>query len=106
MRTTVEARIIADVCAIAGKPFVASVESSFAGHFTELGVTVKLVEGASDADVIALQNELLEYLDAEDAVRPAEFTWKVAFTRGDKPLRSLFPGDELRTSSEDLEPPA
>ena len=99
----VEARLIADVCAITAKPLVEAVESNFAGFLNELGIAVRLRPEASDQDVIALQNELLEFLNTTYEVRPQEFTWMVAFSRGGTNLRSLFPGDSPRCSSRDLE---
>lgn len=102
-RMSVGVRLIADVCAIADKPFVEAVENNFAGYFNELGITVKLRPEASDEDVISLQNQLLAFLDSTDKARPSGFTWLVKFSRGDKSLRSLFPGDLPRSSSEDLE---
>ena len=102
-RMSVGARLITDVCAIADRPFVEAVENNFAGYFNELGITIKLRPDAGDEDVIALQNQLLAFFDSTDEVRPAGFTWMIKFSRGDKSLRSLFPGDVPRTSSEDLE---
>ena len=101
-RMLVEARLIADVCAIADRPFVETVENRFAGDLNELGITVKLRPEASDQEVIALQNELLEFLNTNYEVRPLAFTWLVMFSRDGKSLRSLFPGDPPRSSSEDL----
>ena len=101
-RMSVGARLIVDVCAIADRPFVETVESSFAGYFDELVITVKLRPEASDEDVIALQNQLLAFFNSTHEV-PSGFTWLVKFSRGDKSLRSLFPGDSPRSSSEDLE---
>ena len=97
------ARLIADVCVIADRPFVEAVENNFAGYFNELGITVKLRPEASDEEVISLQNELLAYFNTTYEVWPSELTWLVKFSRGDKSLRSLFPGDLPRSSSEDLE---
>lgn len=102
-RMSVGAQLIADVCVIADKPFVEVVENSFAGYFDELGILVKLRPNAGDAEVIALQNELLAFFDSTELSRPEGFTWVVKFTRGGKTLRSLFPGDQPRTSGEDLE---
>ena len=102
-RMSVGARLIADVCLIADKPFVEIVENNFAGYFDELEITVKLRPEASDADVIALQNKLLSFFSSTDEARPAGFTWLVKFSRAGKSLRSLFPGDQPRTGSEDLE---
>lgn len=96
-------RLIADVCVIADKPFVEAVENNFAGYFNELGITVKLRPEASDEDVISLQNRLLEFFNASSEARTSGFTWLVKFSRGDKNLRSLFPGDLPRSSSADLE---
>jgi len=101
-RMSVGARLITDVCAIADRPFVEAVENNFAGYFDELGITVKFRAEASDADVISLQNELLAFLDAPDAARPAGFTWLIHFSRGGHNLRSLFPGDAPRSGSDDL----
>jgi hypothetical protein len=96
------AQLIVEICSIANRPFVESVENTFAGYFNELGVTVKFAPDATDADVIALTNELLEFFNAiKDP--PEGFTWTVAFTRGGKKLRSLLPGDAPRTSALDLE---
>lgn len=102
-RMSVGARLIAEVCDIADRPFVEVVENNFAGYFDELGITVKLRPDASDEDVISLQNQLLAYFNSTDEVRPPGFTWLVKFSRGGKSLRSLFPGDLPRSSSEDLE---
>lgn len=96
-----EVRFIAEVCAIADKPFVETVENHFAGHFNELGITVRLRPEATDVEVIALQNELLAYLTNE--VKSPSFTWLVGFSRGDRSLRSLFPGDVPRGAGESLE---
>jgi len=100
---SVGARLIADVCVIADKPFVEAVENNFAGYFDELGITVKLRPEASDQEVIALQNKLLSFFNAKYEATPSGFTWMVKFTRGGKDLRSLFPGDQPRTGPEDLE---
>jgi hypothetical protein len=102
-RMSVGARLIADVCVIADRPFVEAVENSFAGYFDELGITVMLRPEASDEDVISLQNQLLRLFNSTYEARPAGFTWMVKFSRGGKSLRSLFPGDLPRSSSEDLE---
>jgi hypothetical protein len=102
-RMTVGARLIAGVCAIADTPFVEDVENHFAGYFNELAITVRLREQASDADVIALQNKLLAFLNTGDAASSPDFTWLIKFSRGGKSLRSLFPGDAPRSSSEDIE---
>lgn len=100
---SVGVRLIADVCVIADRPFVEAVENNFAGYFNELGITVKLRPEANDEDVIALQNKLLAFFNSTYELRPSGFTWLVKFSRGDKNLRSLFPGDPPRSSSEDLE---
>jgi hypothetical protein len=102
-RMSVGARLIADVCDMADKPFVEAVENNFAGYFDELGITIKLRPEASDADVIALQNQLLAFFNSTSEVRPSGFTWLVKFSRDGKPLRSLFPGDLPRSTSADLE---
>ena len=102
-RMSVGARLIADVCVIADRPFVEVVENNFAGYFDELGITVKLRPEASDEDVISLQNQLLAFFSSTYEVRPSGFTWLIKFSRGGKSLRSLFPGDPPRSSSEDLE---
>jgi hypothetical protein len=102
-RMSVGARLIAEVCVIADRPFVEAVENNFAGYFDELGITVNLRPEASDEDVIALQNQLLAFFNSTYEVRPPGFTWLVKFSRGGKSLRSLFPGDLPRSSSEDLE---
>jgi hypothetical protein len=102
-RMSVGVRLIAEVCVIADKPFVESVENNFAGYFNELGITVKLRPEASDDQAISLQNELLAFFNSTSAARPSGFTWLVKFSRGDKSLRSLFPGDPPRGSSADLE---
>jgi hypothetical protein len=102
-RMSVGARLITVVCDIADKPFVEVVESSFAGYFDELVITIKLRPEASDAGVISLQNQLLQYFNSTDDARPSGFTWLIKFTRDGKSLRSLFPGDAPRTSGEDLE---
>ncbi|MGZ5571839.1 MAG: hypothetical protein ACXWF6_12005 [Usitatibacter sp.] len=102
-RMSVGVRLIADVCAIADKPFVEAVENNFAGYFNELEITVKLRPEASDEDVIALENQLLAFFDSTHEERPSGFTWLVKFSRGDKSMRSLFPGDQPRSSSEDLD---
>ena len=41
-RMSVGARLIADVCDVADKPFVEAVENNFAGYFNELAITVRL----------------------------------------------------------------
>jgi hypothetical protein len=102
-RMSVGARLIADVCAIASKPFVEAVENNFAGYFNELDITIRLRPDSSDEDVIALQNELLAFLNAKYDTNSPDFTWVVKFSRGERNLRSLFPGDSPRTGSDDLE---
>lgn len=102
-RMSAGARLIADVCVIADRPFVETVENNFAGYFNELGITIKLRPEASDEDVIALQNQLLAFFNSAYELKPPGFTWLVRFSRGDKPLRALFPGDLPRSSGEDLE---
>ena len=102
-RMSVGVRLIADVCVIADRPFVEAVENNFAGYFNELAITVKLRPEASDEDVISLQNQLLAFFNSTYEVRPPGFTWLVKFSRDDKSLRSLFPGDLPRSGSEDLE---
>jgi len=102
-RMSVGARLIAGVCAIADTPFVEDVENHFAGYFNELAITVRLRDGASDEDVIALQNKLLDFLNTGEAAFSPDFTWMVKFSRGGKSMRSLFPGDVPRSTSEDLE---
>jgi hypothetical protein len=103
-RMAAGARLIAEVCVIADRPFVEAVENNFAGYFNELGITVKLRPEASDKDVIALQNQLLAYFNSTYEASSTGLTWLVKFSRGGKDLRSLFPGDSPRRSSEDLEP--
>jgi hypothetical protein len=96
------AQLIVMVCSIANRPFVEAVENNFAGYFNELGVTIKFAHDASDADVIALTNELLAFFNSiQDP--PEGFTWTVGFMRGEKKLRSLLPGDGPRASAADLE---
>ena len=102
-RMSMGASLIADVCVIADRPFVEVVENNFSGYFDELAITVKLRPEAIDADVIALQNELLKFFDSAYAAMPSGFTWLIKFSRDGKSLRSLFPGDLPRRSSEDLE---
>ena len=102
-RMSVGARLIADVCVIADRPFVEMVENNFAGYLDELVITVKFRPEASDEDVISLQNQLLAFFNSTYEVRPSGFTWLIKFSRGGKSLRSLFPGDLPRSSSEDLE---
>jgi len=99
----VGARLIADVCVIADRPFVEAVENNFAGYFNELTITVKLRPEAGDEDVISLQNQLLRLLNSTYEVRPSGFSWLVKFSRGGGSLRSLFPGDQPRSSDADLE---
>ena len=98
-----EARLIVDICSIASRPFVEGVENNFAGYFNELGVTVKCYASATDAEIIGLQNELLEYFRTSELTKTPDFTWMVNFTRGGNKLRSLLPGDAPRTTSEDLQ---
>lgn len=98
-----EARLIVDVCAMGERPFVESVENHFAGHFNEIGITVRLKPEATDEEVIGLQNEFLQYFSTTEEERPPGFTWMVSFSRGGRKLRSLFPGDAPRRGSEDLE---
>ena len=98
-----EAKLIVDICTIANRPFVEGVENNFAGYFNELGVTVKCRAGATDAEIIALQNELLDFFAKSEEAKTPDFTWIVNFTRGGKKLRSLLPGDAPRAGSEDLE---
>src|SRR5258708_10390405 len=100
---SVGARLIADVCAMAERPFVETVENHFAGYFDELGITINFRSEARDEEIISLQNELLELFNSTYDVRPSGFTWLVRFSRGGKSLRSLFPGDLPRSSSADLE---
>lgn len=102
-RMAVGARLIADVCSIADRPFVEAVENNYAGYFSELAITIKLRPDAGDEDVISLQNQLLRLFNSTYEVRPSGFTWMVKFSRGGKSLRSLFPGDLPRSGSEDLE---
>jgi hypothetical protein len=102
-RMSVGVRLIAEVCAIADRPFVEAVENDFAGYFDELAITVRLRPEASDEDVISLQNQLLSLFNSSYETAPSGFTWLVKFSRGDKSLRSLFPGDLPRHVSEDLE---
>ena len=98
-----EAKLIVDICTIANRPFVEGVENNFAGYFNELGVTVKCYASATDAEIIALQNELLDYFRTTELAKTPDFTWVVHFTRGGEKLRSLLPGDAPRVGSEDLE---
>ena len=98
-----EALLIADICEIADRPIVEAIENRFAGYFNELGIVVKLRADAGDADVIALQNQLLEYFTLTSDDRPPEFTWVIKFFRDGKELRSLFPGDDPRKAGDDLE---
>jgi hypothetical protein len=100
---SVGARLIADVCVIADRPFVEAVENNFAGYFNELGITVNLRPEASDEDVISLQNELLAFFNSAYELKRSGLTWLIKFSRGGKSLRALFPGDLPRSSSEDLE---
>jgi hypothetical protein len=102
-RMSAGARLIADVCVIADKPFVEAVENNFAGYFNELGITIKLRPEASDEEVIALQNKLLAFFSSAYEGNLSEFTWLVKFSRGGQSLRSLFPGDHPRSTSADLE---
>ena len=102
-RMSVGARLIADVCLVADRPYVEAVENNFAGYFNELVIIVKLRPDASDEEVISLQNALLEFFNSTSEEKPSEFTWLVKFSRGDQNLRSLFPGDQPRGSSADLE---
>ncbi len=96
-----EVRFIAEVCSIADKPFVEAVENNFAGHFNELGITVRLRPDATDDEVIDLQNDLLAYLTHEE--KSPSFTWLVSFSRAGHNLRSLFPGDLPRNRGDSLE---
>jgi hypothetical protein len=102
-RMSMGGRLIAEVCEIAGKPYVEAVENNFAGYFNELVITVKLRPEATDEEVISLQNALLAHFNSTLEVRPSEFTWLVKFSRGEQSLRSLFPGDLPRSGSADLE---
>ncbi|MEO5692157.1 MAG: hypothetical protein ABIQ72_03460 [Usitatibacter sp.] len=97
----IQIQLIADICAIAERPFVEVVENNFAGHFNELQVTIKLRPESTDEEVIGLQNELLTYL--ESVVNTPALTWLVKFMRGDEKLRSIFPGDKTRGPGESVE---
>ena len=100
-RMPAHARLITDVCAITDRPFVEAVESRFAGYFNELAIAVKLRADATDEDVIGLQNEFLRFFSGYEL--PADFTWKAEFMRGERKLRSLFPGDPPRQAGERLD---
>lgn len=100
-RAVVQVQLIADVCAIAERPFVEAVENNFAGHFNELQVTIRLRPESTDEEVVGLQNELLTYL--ESSVSSPDFTWLVKFMRGHQELRSIFPGDRTRYPGENAE---
>ena len=102
-RMAIGARIIADVCVIADRPFVEAVENNFSGYFDELAITVELRPEALDEDVISLQNQLLAYFESTRETRPPGFTWLVKFSRDGMNLRSLFPGDLPRGPGEGLE---
>ena len=95
-------KLIGDVRLIADKPFVESVSDHFAGYFNELGITVSLAPDADDEEVIALQNQLLAYLDGYWEQEHPAFTWILMFSRGAEEMRSIFPGDQPRRTSEDL----
>jgi hypothetical protein len=87
---------------IASKPFVRAVEDHFAGYFNELGLTVTVIESASDQEVISLRNELLQKLESLLPRGKSPFTWQVAFNRSGKTIEFLFPGDMEKELTEEL----
>lgn len=84
--------------------FVETVEDHYAGYWDELGLFIKLRDDAADADVIVLRNGLLNLLEQVLPKGKADFTWQVGFVRDGKTIEVLFPGDEIRHSSETLQP--
>jgi hypothetical protein len=103
-RLSPDEQVLTEVRAIAGRPFVSSVADHFAGYFDELGITVNLVDGTPDSDVVQLRNELLQYLERASKERRLEFTWQVAFWRGATQVALLFPGDRPLDPKVLLEP--
>ena len=77
-----ESRVISGVKSIANRPFVLSISDHFAGYFNELGLTLTLSPDSHDEDVIALQNDLLAYMDTFWAENKPDFDWIVMFSRG------------------------
>jgi hypothetical protein len=94
-----EARIISDVKAIANRPFVVSVSDHYAGYWDELGLTLTLAPDSRDEDVIALQNELLVYLNRFWIENKPDFDWMVMFSRGTDKMVPLVAGDGPRTNA-------
>ncbi|MEA9588422.1 hypothetical protein VC279_01210 [Xanthomonas sp. WHRI 10064A] len=94
-------RILIDVRAIAAQwSFVTSVSDHFAGYFNELGLTLTIAPDAIDQDLVALQNELLVYLDAFWEKNTPTFTWMVMFSDETKTMAPLILGDSARSASD------
>jgi hypothetical protein len=103
-RMSLEERVCTEVREVASKPFVLLVEDHFAGYFNELGLTVIVIESASDSDVIILRNELLQHLESRLRKGTSPFSWQVAFQRDGQTIEVLFPGDEHRETTDELKP--
>ena len=103
-RIPLEVKACSDVRAIASKPFVVAVEDHFAGYFNELGLTVTVIEAASDYAVITLRNELLHHLDSLLPKGASPFCWQVAFKRAGKTIEVLLQGDDYRETTDELSP--
>ena len=101
-RMPLDERLISEVGTIASRPFVQAVEDHFAGYFNELGLTVVFAADAPDSDVITLQNDLLMHLNHFWETHKPDFTWMLMFRRGTEDMRTMFPGDKLRHSPEEL----
>jgi hypothetical protein len=84
--------------------FVESLEDHYAGYWDELGLYINLRNSAVDAEVIELRNGLLMLLEQMLPKGNADFTWQVGFVRSGKTIEVLFPGDEIRDSSDILLP--
>jgi len=101
-RLSIEERVCSEVRTIASKPFVSAIEDHFAGYFNELGLTITVVESASDSDVINLRNELLQHLESQLPKGSSQFKWLVFFMRDGKTIELLFPGDKYRETTDEL----
>jgi hypothetical protein len=86
------------------RSFVDDVEDHYAGYWDELGLSVKLRDNATDAETLALRNDLLRMLDDILPKGNPLFCWQVAFRRCGDTIEVLFPGDEVRSVSDILDP--
>jgi len=97
-------QVVSKAKSLCNRSFVEDVQDHYAGYWDELGLSVELRDNATDLETLTLRNDLLRMLDGILPKGNPKFCWQAAFRRCGDTIEVLFPGDELRSVTDLLDP--